>query len=228
MVLRVVQTLDIKSRDEFHRTCPPSVKSLMEYPIPALFANSQKNSLQEDFMNTKNRKFYYDRSDDEVSDEGSDEVEDEPDDHTDGSRNVEDTVLSFFGDKLQKVRGMDISTDNADIKDDRQKGSARKLTDVTAQLEEAIREAHLRNNVDDTFQNKVAQAKLLLRLQTAYENGSISANLLVGQYTAIMKEKLQTIVDLAEQVQEENTDDDTDWSEDSGDSIESLAISLPS
>ena len=25
---------------------------------------------------------------------------------------------------------------------------------------------------------------------------------------------------------EENTDDDTDWSEDSGDSIESLAISL--
>ena len=113
-------------------------------------------------------------------------------------------------------------------KDDRQKGSARKLTDVTAQLEEAIREAHLRNNVDDTFQNKVAQAKLLLRLQTSYENGRISANLLVGRYTAIMKEKLQTIVDLAEQVHEENTVDDTDWSEDSGDSIESLAISLQS
>ena len=118
MVLRVVQELDIKSRDEFHRTCPPSVKSLMEYPIPARFANSQKNSLQEVFMNAKNKKLYYDQSDDEVSDE----VKDEPDDHTDGSRNVEDTVLSFFGDKLEKVQGMDISTDNADIKDDRQKG----------------------------------------------------------------------------------------------------------
>ena len=118
MVIRVVQKLDINSRDEFHRTCPPSVKSLMEYPIPALFANSQKNSLQEVFRNAKNRKFYYDQSDDEVSDEFSDEfsdeVEDEPDDHTDGSRNVEDTVLSFFGDKLQKTRGMDISTDNVD------------------------------------------------------------------------------------------------------------------
>ena len=41
-----------------------------------------------------------------------------------------------------------------------------------------------------------------------------------------MKEKLQTIVDLAEQVHEENTEDDTDWSEDSGDSIESLATFL--
>ena len=53
--------------------------------------------------------------------------------------------------------------------------------------------------MDDTFENKVAQAKLLLRLQTAYENGEIEANLLVGNYTDLMKDHFNNIVDLAKQ-----------------------------
>ena len=100
----------------------------------------------------------------------------------------------------EALEAMEISgDDHVHGKQEKKKDSVCNLTEVIAQLEEAIYEAHLRNDVDDTFENKVEQDRLLLRLQTVYENGKIQANLLVGRYTAIMKEHLQRIVDLAEQ-----------------------------
>ena len=44
---------------------------------------------------------------------------------------------------------------------DKQEASAPKLIDVAGQLEEAVK-AHLRNYVDDIFENKLAQAQMLL------------------------------------------------------------------
>ena len=98
-----------------------------------------------------------------------------------------------------------MDTSNTDVEDEEGQNvaSARKLTNISEQLEEGIGDAFLRNDVDDTFENKVAQAKLLLRLQTAYENGEIEANLLVGNYngnyTDLMKDHFNNIVDLAKQ-----------------------------
>jgi hypothetical protein len=118
---------------------------------------------------------------------------------------VENKVVLYFTNRLREVKQldeearkrMDTGNDNADDKQDEQQYSTRKLTDVASQLEQAIRDAHLHNGVDDTFQHKVEQAELLLRLQTLHENRKIQANLLVGRYTSVMKSKLQHIINLA-------------------------------
>jgi hypothetical protein len=204
MALRAVQALDMRSWDEFHRCCPESVKSLMDYPIPALFANWGENSLQKLFMDAKNKKFF-----NEEANESAEYHEEESRHPEEGTHDVEKKVVLYFTKRLSEVKkldgeaarnGMDTDNDNADDKQDEQEDSTRKLTDVASQLEQAIRDAHLHNGVDDTFQHKVEQAKLLLRLQTLHENRKIQANLLVGRYTLVMKSKLQHIIDLAEQV----------------------------
>jgi hypothetical protein len=175
----------------------------MDYPIPALFANWGENSLQKLFMDPKNKKFF-----NEEANESAEYHDEESRHREEGTHDVEKRVVLYFTKRLREVEkldeearnGMDTDNDNADDKQDEQEDSTRKLTDVASQLEQAIRDAHLHNGVDDTFQHKVEQAKLLLRLQTLHENGKIQANLLVGRYTLVMKSKLQHIIDLAEQV----------------------------
>ena len=110
---------------------------------------------------------------------------------------VENLVLSFFSDRLQDLKGRMKAINDANDTQDKQEASAPKLIDVAGQLEEASKEAHLRNYVDDSFENKLAQAQMLLRLQSLHENGKIPANLLVGGYTKVMKPKLEEIVHLA-------------------------------
>ena len=106
-------------------------------------------------------------------------------------------MLSFFSDRLQDLKGRMKAINHANDTQDMQEASAPKLIDVAGQLEEASKEAHLRNYVDDSFENKLAQAQILLRLQSLHENGKIPANLLVGGYTKVMKPKLEEIVHLA-------------------------------
>ena len=223
MILRAVQTLPMECWDDFHGTCPESVKSYQDYPIPTDFAYTKQDSVLQIAKHARNKTF--------DDGEAKDEAKDEADGHTDKSKDVERRVLSTFKQRLEEVQRlrkeeeerMDTSSDNVHGKYDQQKGSARKLTDGIHRLEEAIRETHLHNDVDDTFGNKVAQAKLLLRLQTAYEKGDIGANLLVGRYTAIMKDELQKIVELADMVHEEEEDEHVDWSGSEEDGMEELA-----
>ena len=221
MVLRAVQVLDMESWDVFHRTCPESVKSLMDYPIPADFAYSREASLQDAFNEATNKK---------ISGE-----EGEPEDPG-PQRDVACRVVSYFRERLKEVqKGHEDAherenTGNNDTKDEEGEKNAppSKLTDITAQLDEAIRDAHLRNGVDDTFEHKVEQAKVLLRLQTLYEEGRIRKNLLVGGYTAIMKEELQRIVDLADQVSTGEEEADVDRDEEEIDSEEEEIESIDS
>ena len=44
MTLRTVQELPFESWDDFYRTCPESVKSTTDWPIPAVFAFTEEHS----------------------------------------------------------------------------------------------------------------------------------------------------------------------------------------